>query len=63
MEHLFRSGFSHGVIGKETATLGQRMIQGALVRTSNTAVPGHDMTSDVKSALNLFQLGIRPQGK
>ena len=39
------------------------MVQGALVRTPTTTVSGHDIAGDVKSVLNLFQLGIRPQGK
>ena len=38
------------------------MVRGAWVRTPPTTVPGHDIAGDVKSALNLFQLGIRPQG-
>ena len=53
-------GFSRGVI---VATLEHRMVQGGRVRTPPTTVPGHDMAGDVKSALILFQLGIRPQGK
>ena len=56
-------GFSRGVNGKEAATLEQRLVQGAWVRTPPTTVLDHNMAGDVKSALNLFQLGIRPQGK
>ena len=48
---------------KEAATLEQRLVQGAWVRTPPTTVPGQDMACDVKSTLNLFQLGIRPQVK
>ena len=51
------------VIGKEAATLEQRLVQGVWDRTPHTAVLGHDIADDVKSALNLFHLGIRPQGK
>ena len=50
-------------IGKEAASLQQMMEQGAWVQTPPTTVLGHNMAGDVKSALNLFQLGIRLQGK
>ena len=40
--------------------MGQRMAQGAYVRTPLMTVLEHDMAGDVNSALNLFQLGIHP---
>ena len=51
------------MIGKKTATLEQKLIQGEWIRTPHMTVPGDDMAGDVKSVLNLLQLGICPQGK
>ena len=48
------------MIGKKAASLQQILEKGAWVRTPPTTVLGHDIAGDVKSALKLFQLGIRP---
>ena len=57
-------GCFRGVVVRErTCGFGAKLVQGACVRTPPTTVPGNDMAGDVKSALNLFQLGIRFQGK
>ena len=45
------------------ASLEQRMAQRVWIRIPSMNVLGSDMAGDVKSALNLFQLGIHPKEK